>query len=78
MPKTIIITAPVFTPAQVVRATAHRLYPENRRIPSNLDAFADMLREYRIDRLVLRHNHLTDLRPIARVCEDCGVELRAD
>ncbi|PFG28309.1 hypothetical protein [Corynebacterium renale] len=78
MPKTVIITAPVFTPAQVVRATALRLYPDGRRAPSNLDAFADMLREYRVDRLVLRHNRLSDLRPVALVCEDCGVELRAD
>ncbi|WIM67070.1 hypothetical protein QP027_08020 [Corynebacterium breve] len=73
----ILITAPVGSLSDLYKAIATVVYPADRPAPTNLDGLADLLREYRVRRVLCSDWNIPseDTRRVHRMFRDVGVDL---
>lgn len=74
----ILITSQLHTRDDLYRALAANTYAGRRPAPTNLDGMADLLREYRVQKIYCAGWGLTDqdTREVAMVFNDLGITLQ--
>ncbi|GAB3081850.1 hypothetical protein GCM10027157_14900 [Corynebacterium aquatimens] len=73
----IVLFDEVATVRELAAAIAKQVYPADRRAPTNLDGLVDMLREYKVKRIISSYWSMSpkDTDLVERVFEDEGIEL---
>lgn len=74
----ILITSQLRSRTDLYRALAANTYAEHRPAPTNLDGMADLLREYRVQKIFCAGWELGDLdtRAVTEVFDNLGITLQ--
>lgn len=74
----VLITRPLCNRADLFQALAANTYAGARPAPKNLDAMADLLREFRVEKIICADWQLSggETSDLLRVFEDLGVSLQ--
>lgn len=74
----VLITQPLCSRAELFRALAANTYASDRPAPKNLDAMADLLREFRVQKIICANWQLPsgETSDLLRVFKDLGVSLQ--
>lgn len=74
----ILITHPILNRVDLYKALADNTYNKQRPAPKNLDGMADLLREFRVSKIICAdwRLHGEEARDVLRVLEDLQINLQ--